>query len=104
MRIVVQQQQSHLVPSATAAADCRPAAAFALGTQTVTNGKVDAANTNFGVIAAGDTIHAVAIYRHTGVEGTSPLLFYIDGLAISPDGSTVELNWNDTNGIINFAP
>ena len=83
--------------------DCRPASAVALSGKSVTNGKLDAANTDFGTIATGDTIQAVVIYKFVTNDADSVPIFYIEGLAIVPDGSNVVINWNDTNGIENFA-
>jgi hypothetical protein len=84
--------------------DCRPASAVALTGKSLANGKLDAANTNFGVIAEGETIQAILIFKNVTNDADSVPVFWIDGLAIVPDGSTIEINWNDTDGIENFAP
>jgi len=49
------------------------------------------------------TAHAAIIYEDTGVEATSPLMFYNDqsvDLPITGDGSPQLLKWNDGEGEI----
>ncbi|GMV19040.1 MAG: bacteriophage protein [Polyangiaceae bacterium] len=59
---------------------------------------LDAADLTFTALT-GDPVTGLVIYLHTGVESTSRLLAYIDGIAITPDGSDVTLRWN-ASGIL----
>ena len=81
---------------------CR-AATVALGSRTLTDGILDAADGVWTSVATGDAIQAIVVYKHTGVEGTSRLLLYIDtatGLPVTPNGANVTSQWdNGTNKI-----
>lgn len=57
---------------------------------------LDADDTALGTLA--DAGNALAIYLHTGVEGTSTLLAYIDGISWTA-GQNVTVQWS-ANGII----
>ena len=66
--------------------------------QFITLGVADAADiTVTGV--TGLTTEAVVIYAHTGVEGTSKLIAYIDnaGVVLTPNGGDVTIQWD--NGV-----
>lgn len=69
-------------------------------TKTVTAGVADADNTTFPG-AVGDPSEALAIYRHTGVEGTARLIGYVDtvtgnvALSVSPNGGDILVTWAD---------
>lgn len=68
--------------------------------QSVTGGVFDANDPVFPAVAAGDTAAAVVIYKHTGVAGTSPLLFYFDnisGFPLSTNGGNISPEWD--NGV-----
>jgi hypothetical protein len=56
----------------------RVGTAVALTGKTNTLGVLDADNTTFSSVT-GDTVEALVLYLHTGVEATSTLLAYIDG-------------------------
>jgi hypothetical protein len=45
----------------------------------------------------GDGTEAVVIYSHTGVEGTSKLIAYIDnaGVVLTPNGGDVTIQWDN---------
>lgn len=57
------------------------------------NRALDATDTTWAALT-GDAVVAVALYVHTGVESTSRLLGFIDGISVTPDGSDVTLRWN----------
>jgi hypothetical protein len=68
-----------------------------LVSKTVTNGVFDAADVVFSSVT-GDESEALIIYKDTGVEGTSPLIAYIDtatGLPITPVGADITISWDD---------
>lgn len=52
---------------------------------------------------SGSEAEAVILYKHTGVEGTSRLISYMDlaiGLPVTPNGNDITLQWdNGTNKI-----
>lgn len=84
-------------------AAARVATSGALGSKTTTDGIFDAADVTFTSVS-GDQSEALIIYKHTGVEGTSPLIVYLDtgytGLPITPNGGNINLLWpNDSNKI-----
>lgn len=63
-----------------------------LGSKTVTNGQFDAGAVTFTAVS-GASVEALIIYKDTGVEGTSPLIAYIDtsqtGLPVTPNGGDI---------------
>lgn len=65
---------------------------------TVTDGTLDSANTTITGVS-GATVEAVVFYIDTGVVGTSPLISFIDGLTLTPDGGNVDVT---INSIINL--
>lgn len=79
------------------AAGARVAVSGALTNTTVTNGTFDADDVTFSSVT-GDQSEALIIYVHTGVEGTSRLVAYIDtgvtGLPVTPNGGNISLAWN----------
>lgn len=73
--------------------------AVLLTSKATTGGAADAADATFTSVS-GPSIEAIVIYRDTGVEGTSPLIAYIDtatGLPITPNGGDIIVTWD--NGI-----
>lgn len=79
------------------AAGARVATSSALGSKTVTNGVFDAADVTFSTVT-GDQSEAIIVYKHTGTEGTSNLIAYIDsassGLPVTPNGGDITVAWN----------
>lgn len=70
-------------------------AAQVLLNKSTTNGAFDADNPVFSALASGSIIKGIAIYKDTGVAGTSPLLVYIDevtGLPAATNGGSVTVN------------
>ena len=79
------------------AAGARVAVSGALDSPTVTNGVADAADEVISSVS-GATVESLVIYKHTGVEGTSRLIAYIDsatGLALTPNGGDVTVAWDN---------
>jgi hypothetical protein len=52
---------------------------------------------------SGDQFEAIILYKHTGTEGTSRLIAFIDnytGLPCTPNGGNITIQWpNDANKI-----
>lgn len=73
----------------------------ALSSNTLT---LDAADTVFTAVT-GDQAEAVALYQHTGVEGTSLLIVNFDtftsGMPVTPNGGDIEIQWN-ASGIFSW--
>lgn len=65
----------------------------ALASVTTTGGVLDAADLVFTAVS-GSSIEAVIIYNDTGVAGTSPVIAYIDGLTLTPNGGNITAQWN----------
>lgn len=69
-----------------------------LATKTIAGGVFDAADVEFGALAAGSTVKAFILYRDTGVAGTSPLLIYSDeatGFPFATSGGSVTVPWSN---------
>lgn len=68
-----------------------------LANKSITGGVFDADDVDFGAIAPGSTIKAVAIAKDTGNTSTSPLLLYFDtvtGLPLATNGGNVTVPWD----------
>jgi hypothetical protein len=69
----------------------------ALASKTTTAGVLKAANVTFSSVTLGDTASYVAIYKDTGVAGTSPLIALFDtisGFPFATNGGDVVISWN----------
>lgn len=75
-------------------AGARISVSGSLASKTVTGGVFDAADTLFSAVT-GATTEAVLLYKHTGTDGTSSLLAYIDGVALTPNGSSATVQWDN---------
>lgn len=66
-----------------------------LTSKTATLGVADAADVTLSAVT-GDPSEALIIYKHTGTDGTSPLIAYIDtatGLPVTPNGGDIVIQW-----------
>lgn len=73
-------------------------AAAGLTGKTIAGGTFDADDLNFGPLAAGSTIKAIALFKDTGLPSTSPLLCYLDevtGFPFSTNGGAVSIPWSN---------
>lgn len=62
-----------------------------------TGGAADANDVTFSTVT-GASIEAIIIYKDTGVDGTSPLIAYLDtatGLPITPNGGDIIVTWDN---------
>ncbi len=71
-----------------------------LGSKSIAGGVFDAADPNFGAIAAGSTIGSLLVYKDTGTAGTSPLLLHLTadyavGLPLATNGFGVSHQWSN---------
>jgi len=74
----------------------RVGTATALAGKSTALGVADANDVTLSTVS-GDTSEALVIYKDTGVEGTSPLIAYIDtatGLPITPTGGDIQIIWD----------
>jgi hypothetical protein len=75
----------------------------AIGFGSDTAGVYKASGTTvFTSVASGSTVTYLAIYKDTGVAGTSPLIGLIDtatGLPVATNGNNITITWDATNGI-----
>lgn len=70
--------------------------AITLDNKTVTNGVFDVSdNTDTFTSVSGNSVEAIVIYKDTGVAGTSPLIAYIDGISVTPNGGDIVVDWDD---------
>lgn len=75
---------------------------FTLASKTVTAGVFDAADGTFTAVT-GDPSEALILYVHTGSDATARLLFYIDGISVTPNGGDIAVAWdNGANKIVKF--
>ena len=78
-------------------AGARVAVSATLTTPTTTLGVFDADDVTFSSVT-GDESEALIIYQHTGTEGTSELIAFIDtgvtGLPVTPNGGDITVTWD----------
>jgi len=70
-----------------------------LSGKSTAGGAADANDATFASVT-GPSIEAIVLFKDTGVEGTSPLIAYIDtatGLPITPNGGDIIVTWD--NGV-----
>ena len=66
-------------------------------TVSVSGATVDASDVTFTAVT-GDPSEALVGYKHTGVESTSRLIWYIDtatGLPVTPNGGDITVTWDN---------
>jgi hypothetical protein len=69
-----------------------------LSTKSITGGVFDADDATWAAVTAGATSEGVVIYKDTGVQGTSPLLAYIDtitGFPLATNGGDITVQWDN---------
>ncbi len=60
--------------------------------KSVTLGVFDATDITLSSVT-GDPCEALVIYKDSGVSGTSPLLAYVDGFSVTPNGGNITIVW-----------
>lgn len=71
-----------------------------LGSKACVNGTFDAADAVWTAVSAGAAIDALAIYRFVTNDADSPLIAYIDGFSVTPNGGDITLVWQGTSPFI----
>jgi len=72
-----------------------------LGTKTANGagadpGCFDAGDATFIAIPTGAAVDCLAVFKDTGTPATSPLLFYMDGFSVVPNGGDVTIQWQNS--------
>jgi hypothetical protein len=78
-------------------AGARVATSPNLANKSITGGVFNADNATFSGVS-GDESEAIVIYIDTGIEGTSPLVAYLDtatGLPVTPNSGDIIIQWDD---------
>lgn len=78
-------------------AGARIAGPVTLTSKTSTGGAADAGDITFTSVS-GTSIEVILLMKDTGVEGTSPVIAYIDtatGLPITPNGGDIIVTWDN---------
>ena len=65
----------------------------ALANKSVINGVFDADDTTFTAVS-GSAVAAIVLYKDTGTPTTAPLLAYIDGISVTPNGGDIIVQWD----------
>lgn len=73
-----------------------------LGSKTTNGGGSDpgcfnAADAVFASVTAGAAIDALVIYKDTGSAATSPVIAYIDGFSVTPNGGDITVQWANSS-------
>jgi hypothetical protein len=71
-----------------------------IATTSADGGTFDAADAVFTAVGAGAAIDSLYIYKDTGVSSTSPVICYIDGFSVTPNGGDITIQWQNTNPFI----
>ena len=64
-----------------------------LGNKSVVNGVFDADDATFSAVS-GNSVEAVVIYKDTGSAATSPLIIFIDGISVTPNGGSITIQFD----------
>jgi hypothetical protein len=59
-------------------------------------GCLDAADAAFLSVPSGAAIDCLAAFKDTGTPAGSPLLFYIDGFSVTPNGGDITIQWQNS--------
>jgi hypothetical protein len=63
-------------------------------------GCFNAADAVFTAVPSGAAIDALVIYKDTGTASTSPLIAYIDGFSVTPNGGDITVQWSNSSPFI----
>lgn len=74
-----------------------------IASATVSGGVFDAADLVLTGVT-GSTAEAVVIYLYNATASLATLLFYFDGLSVTPNGGNITITWDSgTNKIVKFS-
>lgn len=65
-----------------------------LASKSITSGVFDAADVTYTAVS-GNSVEAVVLYKDTGNTATSPLIAYIDGISVTPNGGNITVQWDN---------
>lgn len=63
-------------------------------------GCFDAGDATFISVPSGSPIDCLSAFKDTGSPATSPLLWYIDGFTVTPNGGDITVQWQNTQPFI----
>lgn len=63
-------------------------------------GCFDAADAVFSAVPAGAAINALVIFKFVTNDADSPLIAYIDGFSVTPNGGDITIQWAASNPFI----
>ena len=64
-----------------------------LGSKVLSGGTFDAADAVFSAFDAGAALDFVAVFKFVTADADSPLLAYLDGFSVTPNGGDITLQW-----------
>lgn len=71
-----------------------------LGTKALSGGTFDAADAVFTAVPSGAAIDALIIFKFVTNDADSPVLAYIDGFSVTPNGGDITIQWQGTTPFI----
>lgn len=71
-----------------------------LGTKALSGGTFDAADAVFTAVPSGAAIDALIIFKFVTNDAASPVLAYIDGFSVTPNGGDITIQWQGTTPFI----
>lgn len=60
-------------------------------------GCFDAADAVFSSVSAGAAINCLAIFKFVTVDADSPLIAYVDGFSVTPNGGDITVQWQGSS-------
>lgn len=70
-------------------------ASAALGSKVATDGVADAADATFAAVTSGAALDFMYVWKDTGNAATSPLILYVDGFSVTPNGGDITAQWDN---------
>jgi hypothetical protein len=71
-----------------------------LGSKALVGGTFDAGDAVFASVPAGAAIDSLAILKWVTADADSPLIAYIDGFTVTPNGGDITIQWQATSPFI----
>lgn len=70
-------------------------ASSALASRTITSGVFDAADATFTAVASGAALDFIVVWKDTGTGSTSPVVLYVEGFSVTPNGGDITASWDN---------